>query len=108
LAAAEKDKADAETVITRARNTLAAVPLLDRNFGDELAKNAAKVVADRANVEGRHKVAQALSQVVKRIVWNGKYFMVHARNGATYGVNPPPTMLKRAKNRNAKSINDKI
>lgn len=104
LAAVEKDKTDAETVITRAKDTLAAVPLLDRNFGEELAKDAAEIVADRSNVQGRHRVALALSQVVKRIVWNGKYFMVHARSGAAYGVNPPPAMLKRAKNRNAKVI----
>jgi DNA invertase Pin-like site-specific DNA recombinase len=102
LGAVEKEKTDAETAIIRAKNALETVPLLDSNFGHDLARNAAIVVADRENVEGRHKVARALTQVVKRIVWNGKYFMVQARNGAAYGVNPPPAMLKRAKNRNAK------
>jgi hypothetical protein len=91
--------------IEKAQSAMAAVPILGRTFGDDLAKNAAEIVADRANVEGRHKVALALVQVVKRIVWNGKYFMVHARNGgAAYGVNPPAAMLKRAKNRNAKVV----
>jgi DNA invertase Pin-like site-specific DNA recombinase len=104
LVTIEKERADAKTAIERAQNSLAVVPVLGRNFGEDLAKNAAAIVADRTNVEGRHKVALALVQVVKRIVWNGKYFMVHARNGSAYGVNPPISMLKRAKNRNAKVV----
>lgn len=105
LATIEKERIDAKMAIEKAQSAMAAVPILGRTFGDDLAKNAAEIVADRANVEGRHKVALALVQVVKRIVWNGKYFMVHARNGgAAYGVNPPAAMLKRAKNRNAKVV----
>ena len=104
LGAVEKEKAAAETAIARAKDALEAVPLLDTNFGHELARNAAIVVADRENVEGRHKVASALMQVVKRIVWNGKYFMVHTKGGAAIGVNPPRAMLKRATNRNKKPV----
>ena len=102
LTTIEKERTDAKTAIEKAQNTMAAVPILGRVFGEELAKNAADVVADRTNVEGRHKMALALNQVVKRIVWNGRYFMVHIHNGSIFGVNPPTTMLKRAKNRNAK------
>ena len=101
LKAIEKEKAATEAAIDRARTALASVPLLDRGFGQKLAMSAAAVVADKADAEGRHKVAQALWQVVKRVVWNGRYFMVHVHSGAVFGVNPPASSLSRAKNRNA-------
>lgn len=101
LKAIEKEKADAEVAIQRAKAVLDAVPLLDSDFGRRLAADAAAVVANKADAGGRHKVAQALWQVVKRIVWNGKVFMVHTRGGAAIGVIPPRASLGRAKNRNA-------
>jgi DNA invertase Pin-like site-specific DNA recombinase len=101
LNALESEKIETEAVIARARAELGAAPTLDANFGRRLAESASAVVADKADVEGRHRVAQALWQVVQRIVWNGRFFMVHARSGAAFGVNPPAVALRRAKNRNA-------
>ena len=101
LSAIEKEQTETESAIARATATLQATPLLDRDFGRRLAANVAAVVADKADVEGRHKVAQALFQVVNRIVWHGRYFMVHARSGAAFGIKPPSGSLLRAKNRNA-------
>jgi len=101
LAGIEKDMATAEANIARAKASLGAVPLLDADFGKRLAAEAASVVADKANVEGRLRVSQALWQVAKRIVWSGRNFMVHARSGAAFGVVPPVESLGRAKNRNA-------
>lgn len=97
----EKEKAATEEAIRRAKTALEAVPLLDSDFGRRLAADAAAVVADKADAEGRHKVAQALCQVVERIVWNGKVFMVHTRGAAAIGVIPPSASLGRAKNRSA-------
>ena len=99
--ALEKEQADTEAAIARCRAILEATPLLDRDFGKRLAESAAAIVSDKADAEGRHKVSQALWQVVKRIDWNGRFFMVHARSGAAFGVSPPKTSLLRAKNRNA-------
>lgn len=101
LSAVEKERASIEEAIRRGETELAAAPLLDRDFGRELAMKAAEAVNDKADVEGRHRVSVALLQTVKRIVWHGKYLMVHARSGAAFGVNPPAGMLERAKNRNA-------
>lgn len=101
LKALDQEKAETEAAIARARAALEAVPLLDGDFGSRLAADAAAVVADKAGTEGRHKVAQALWQVVSRIVWHGQFFMVHLRGGATLGVNLPPATLGRTKNRNA-------
>ena len=101
LKAIEKEQADTEAVIARAQAILKAAPVLDRDFGRRLAESVAAVVADKADAEGRHKVAQALWQVVTRIDWRGRYFMVHARSGATFGIKPPQSSLLRAKNRNA-------
>lgn len=100
LNAIEKEKTATEIVIARAKAELAAVPLLDRNFGFELASLASATVADKGAVEGRHKVAQALWQVVRKIVWNGRFFMVQARSGVGYAINPSPEAMARAKNRN--------
>lgn len=101
LKALDQEKAATEAAISRARSALEAVPVLDRDFGRRLAADAAAVVADKAGAEGRHKVSQALWQVVSRIVWHGRFFMVHLRGGATLGVNPDPDTLRRTKNRNA-------
>jgi DNA invertase Pin-like site-specific DNA recombinase len=101
LKAIEREKAETEEAIDRAKTALASVPLLDREFGRKLATSAAAIVADKSDAEGRHKVAQALWQVVDRIIWNGRVFMVHSRSGAAFGVNPQPSSLGRAKNRNA-------
>jgi DNA invertase Pin-like site-specific DNA recombinase len=102
LSAVEKEKTGIEEAIRRGESELAATPLLDRNFGYELAKRAAEAVNDKSDVEGRHRVAVALLHAVRRIVWHGRYLMVHAKSGAAFGVNPPAAMLERAKNRNAK------
>lgn len=101
LKALDHEKATAVAAIERAKATLNTVPFLDGNFGQRLAANAAAVVADKTDAEGRHKVAQALYQVVSRIVWHGRFFIVHLRNGNALGVNPLPATLKRRKNRNA-------
>lgn len=101
LSAVEKEQASIEEDIRRGEAALAATPLLDRNFGHELARQAADAVHDKSDVEGRHRVSVALLQAVQRIVWHGRYLMVHARSGAAFGVNPPAAMLDRAKNRNA-------
>lgn len=101
LAAIEKETATVEANIASAKAQLRAVPLLDADFGKRLAADAAAIVADKTDVEGRHRVAQALWQVAKRIVWSGRNFMVHARSGAAFGVVPPVESLGRAKNRNA-------
>lgn len=101
LRAIQQEKADTVAAIARTKASLAAVPLLDSDFGRRLAADAAAVVTDRANAEGRHKVAQTLWQVLSRIIWNGKVFMVHMRGGTALGVIPPRSTLGRAKNRNA-------
>lgn len=102
LGAVENEKAEVEASIESAQQQLSTLPVLDWKFGRELAANAVKAIGDRADVEGRHRLAMGLQQVVKRIVWNGRFFMVHTRTGAAFGVRPPTEMLKRAKNRNAK------
>ncbi len=101
LKALTKEKADTEAAIGRARTALEAVPLLDSDFGSRLASDVAAVVADKAGADGRHKVAQALWQVVSRIVWHGRFFMVELRGGTTLGVNLSAETLGRTKNRNA-------
>lgn len=97
----DKDKSDTQEALEQAQSKLAAIPLLDRDFGKKLAGDAAAIVADKDDAEGRQKVSQALWQVVKKIVWNGKFFMVHVRNGSAFGVIPPADALGRARNRNA-------
>lgn len=100
LTGIEKEKTATENAIERARAVLATVPMLDRDFGQEIAMSASAIVADKTDVNGRHRICQALWQVLNRIVWNGRYFMINARNGSTYAVNPPEEMLGRAQNRN--------
>ena len=97
----EKEKGETEATLAQAKAALASVPLLDWEFGSQLAKSAARIVADKQDVAGRHRVAQALWQVLTKLVWNGKYFMAHARGGVAFGINPPKESLQRAKNRNA-------
>lgn len=97
----EKEKEETEAVLARAKAALASVPLLDREFGTQLAVSAARIVADKEDVTGRHRVSQALWLVLTKLVWNGKYFMAHARSGAAFGINPPKESLQRAKNSNA-------
>jgi len=101
LRAVEREKEDTEAVIARTRATLEATPVLDRDFGRRLAETAAAVVADKTDVEGRQRVAQALWQVVKRVVWNGRQFMVHTREGSVIVIKPPQRLLQRATNSNS-------
>jgi DNA invertase Pin-like site-specific DNA recombinase len=101
LKALEREKSETETAIKRAKALLDATPLLDGDFGRRLATEVAAVVADKSDAMGRHRVAQSLWQVVARIVWNGKFFMVYLRGGVALGVNLPVELRGRTKNRNA-------
>jgi hypothetical protein len=84
LQSLEKERSGVESTNARIRATLEQVPLLGAEFGKELAAAAAVVVADKTNVDGRHK-----------------NFMIHLRNGDCCWVNPGSHWLGRAKNRNA-------
>lgn len=101
LQSLERERSDVESANARIRATLEQVPLLGAEFGKELAAAAAVVVAEKTNVDGRHKLAQALQQAVSRIDWRHKNFMIHLRNGDCCWVNPGSLWLGRAKNSNA-------
>jgi hypothetical protein len=95
-----KEIATTEQVIARTQAHMAAAPVLDPNFGQRVAAMAADAIANKDDVAERSKLAEGLWQVVKKIVWTGRYFMVYARSGAAFGITPPPETLQRAKNRN--------
>lgn len=101
LAAVEDERTRAEAEIGLAEVTLSAIPMLDRDFGAELAKAAVASVAAKADVEGRQRLAQALTQVVVRIVWYGTFCTSYMRTGEAFVVMAQKAFLSRAKNRNA-------
>ncbi len=101
LSTIDDEKAAAEAAIDRAKHVLASLPIASKRFGEELAQSAATIVADKDDVEGRSKISQALLQAVNKIVWNGRFFVVSARSGTSYAINPPKSATARAKNRNA-------
>lgn len=101
LAAVEAEKESAEADIRLAESELSAIPTLGGDFGEEMAKAAAESVADKADVEGRNRIAGAIAQVVSRIVWHGTFCIAHMRAGGVFAINPPKQALSRAKNKNA-------
>lgn len=100
LNAVRKEIATTEQVIVRTQAHMAAAPVLDPHFGQRIAAMAADAIANKDEVAERSKLSEGLWQVVKKIVWTGSYFMVYARSGEAFGINPPPETLQRAKNRN--------
>lgn len=101
LKSIEAERVAAEVCIHRAKAVLAAAPVLDRDFGSRLAAESANIINQKSEVEARQRVAQSLWQVVNRIVWNGRFFMIHTRGSAVLSVNPGKGSLARAKNRSA-------